>query len=78
MSQVGPRSMQRLMELQAQTGMTIRGLGDREQCQTIEAGDSIALLQRAIPRHNPSCCRRCDRKPTISNASPACSATRTI
>ncbi|MDN3568467.1 conjugal transfer protein TraA, partial [Paeniroseomonas aquatica] len=38
------------MELQAQTGMTIRGLGDREQCQTIEAGDSIALLQRAIPR----------------------------
>lgn len=49
MSQVGPRSMQRLMELQAETGMTIRGLGDREQCQAIEAGDSIALLQRAIP-----------------------------
>lgn len=49
MSQVGPRSMQRLMELQAETGMTIRGLGDREQCQAIEAGDSIALLQRALP-----------------------------
>ena len=37
------------MELQAETGMTLRGLGDREQCQAIEAGDSIALLQRALP-----------------------------
>jgi hypothetical protein len=39
-----------LLELQAKTGMTIKMLGDREQCQSIEAGDTIALLRRVLPK----------------------------
>lgn len=49
-SQVGPRAMLELLELQARTGMTIKALGDREQAQAIEAGDSIELLRRALPK----------------------------
>ncbi|GAV34202.1 ATP-dependent RecD-like DNA helicase [Roseomonas sp. TAS13] len=49
-SQIGPRAMLELLELQARTGMTIKALGDREQAQAIEAGDSIELLRRAMPR----------------------------
>jgi nucleoside-triphosphatase THEP1 len=48
-SQIGPRPMLRLLELQARTRMTIKMLGDREQAQAIEAGDSIELLKRALP-----------------------------
>jgi hypothetical protein len=39
----------KLLELQAKTGMTIKMLGDREQAQAIEAGDTIELLRRALP-----------------------------
>jgi hypothetical protein len=49
-SQIGPRPMLRLLELQAATGMTIKMLGDREQVQSIEAGDTIALLKRVLPK----------------------------
>lgn len=49
-SQIGPRQMLKLLELQAQTGMPIKMLGDREQAQAIEAGDSMALLFRALPK----------------------------
>jgi len=48
-SQIGPRPMLKLLELQARTGMTIKMLGDREQAQAIEAGDSIEILRRALP-----------------------------
>jgi hypothetical protein len=48
-SQIGPRPMLKLLELQAKSGMTIKMLGDREQAQAIEAGDSIELLKRALP-----------------------------
>ena len=48
-SQIGPRPMLKLLELQARTRMTLKMLGDREQAQAIEAGDSIALLKRALP-----------------------------
>ncbi len=48
-SQIGPRPMLKLLEMQARTGMTIKMLGDREQAQAIEGGDSIELLQRALP-----------------------------
>jgi hypothetical protein len=48
-SQIGPRPMLKLLELQAKTGMTIKMLGDREQAQAIEAGDTIELLRRALP-----------------------------
>ena len=49
-SQIAPRPMLRLLELQARTGMTIRALGDREQAQAIEAGDTIEILRRALPK----------------------------
>jgi hypothetical protein len=49
-SQIGPRPMLELLELQAKTGMTIKMLGDREQVQSIEAGDTIALLKRVLPK----------------------------
>ncbi|VFU17594.1 MobF family relaxase [Methylocella tundrae] len=49
-SQIGPRPMLKLLELQAQTGMTIKMLGDREQVQSIEAGDTIELLRRVLPK----------------------------
>ena len=48
-SQIGPRPMLKLLELQAKTGMTIKMLGDQEQAQAIEAGDTIELLRRALP-----------------------------
>jgi len=48
-SQIGPRSLLKLLELQARTGMTIKMLGDREQAQAIEAGDSIEILRRVLP-----------------------------
>ncbi|SFK80849.1 MobF family relaxase [Methylocapsa palsarum] len=48
-SQIGPRSMLKLLQVQAETGMTIKLLGDREQVQSIEAGDTIELLRRVLP-----------------------------
>src|SRR5208283_2247090 len=48
-SQIGPRPMLKLLELQSRTGMTIKMLGDREQAQAIEAGDAIEILRRALP-----------------------------
>lgn len=49
-SQIAPRAMTALLELQARTGCVIKGLGDREQCQAIEAGDSIEILNRTLPQ----------------------------
>src|SRR5271166_4624417 len=48
-SQIAPRPMLKLLQLQARTGMTIKMLGDREQAQAIEAGDAIEILRRALP-----------------------------
>jgi hypothetical protein len=48
-SQTGPRPMLKLLELQQRTGMTIKMLGDREQAQAIEAGDTIEILRRVLP-----------------------------
>jgi len=49
-SQIGPRPMLKLLELQARTGMTIKAIGDREQAQAIEAGDTIEIMRRALPK----------------------------
>ncbi|WP_242010341.1 AAA family ATPase, partial [Acetobacter conturbans] len=46
--QVGPRQMLRLLELQRDSGCTIKALGDHEQAQNIEAGDSIEMLRRVL------------------------------
>lgn len=48
-SQVAPRAMLELLQVQARTGMTIKALGDREQVQSVEAGDTVELLIRALP-----------------------------
>jgi len=49
-SQIAPRPFLRLLELQAEHGFTIKALGDREQCQAIEAGDTIEILRRVLPK----------------------------
>ncbi len=49
-SQIGPRSFLKLLELQARHDLTIKGLGDREQCQSIEAGDTMEIMSRALPK----------------------------
>ena len=50
-SQIGPRSFLKLLELQAEHGFAIKGLGDQEQCQAIEAGDTIEILRRVLPKN---------------------------
>ncbi len=48
-SQIGPRPFLKLLEHQARQGFTIKGLGDREQVQAIEAGDTIEIMRRSLP-----------------------------
>lgn len=49
-SQIAPRPFLKLLELQQQHGFAIKGLGDREQVQAIEAGDTIGLLRAVLPK----------------------------
>jgi hypothetical protein len=49
-SQVAPRAMLALLQLQKKTGLTIKALGDREQAQSVEAGDAIEIMRRALPK----------------------------
>jgi len=49
-SQIAPRPFLKLLEAQAKHGLTIKGLGDREQVQAIEAGDTIEIMQRTLPK----------------------------
>lgn len=49
-SQIAPRQILKLLELQTKTGMTIKMLGDREQAQAIEGGDAMELIRRALPK----------------------------
>jgi len=49
-SQVAPRSFLKLLELQGEHGFAIKALGDQEQCQAIEAGDTIEILRRVLPK----------------------------
>lgn len=46
--QVAPRQMLRLLELQRDTGLTLRMMGDREQAQAIEAGDALEIIKRVL------------------------------
>ncbi|MGI4798035.1 MAG: MobF family relaxase [Janthinobacterium lividum] len=48
--QIGPRQFLALLELQRATGCTIAALGDPEQCQAVEAGDTMEILRRVLPR----------------------------
>jgi hypothetical protein len=49
-SQIAPRPFLKLLELQEKHGFAIKGLGDREQVQAIEAGDTIEILYRILPK----------------------------
>jgi energy-coupling factor transporter ATP-binding protein EcfA2 len=49
-SQIAPRPFLKLLELQTEFGFAIKGLGDREQVQAIEAGDTIEILRRVLPK----------------------------
>jgi AAA domain len=49
-SQIAPRPFLRLLELQEKHGFSVKGLGDREQVQAIEAGDTIEILRRVLPK----------------------------
>jgi hypothetical protein len=49
-SQVAPRALLSLLLLQRETGLTIKALGDREQAQSVEAGDAIEIMRRALPK----------------------------
>ena len=48
LSQVGTRQALALLELQAKHGFTLVSIGDDKQGQAIEAGNSIALLRKAL------------------------------
>jgi len=50
--QVSPRQMLRLLDLQRETGLTLKLLGDREQAQSIEAGDALEILKRVLDPHD--------------------------
>ena len=56
--------MLKLLELQAKTGMTIKMLGDHKQCQSIKAGDTIALWRRVLPKFALPTLRRRQKDPS--------------
>ena len=49
-SQVAPRALLTLLALQRRTGLTIKAVGDREQAQSVEAGDAIEIMHRVLPK----------------------------
>lgn len=51
--QVGTRQLLALLRLQQRYGFQIVALGDPKQCQSIEAGPVVELLQRALPNRVP-------------------------
>jgi conjugative relaxase-like TrwC/TraI family protein len=48
-SQIAPKKFLKLLELQARTGLAIKALGDPNQVQAIEAGDTMRLLEYVLP-----------------------------
>ncbi len=48
LSQVGTAHIKRLLELREEHGFSIVGIGDDKQAQSISAGNSIRLFQRAL------------------------------
>lgn len=49
LSQVSPNQFVQLLRHQERMGFTLRMLGDRDQGQSIEAGDTIEILLRTLP-----------------------------
>ena len=48
-AQIGPRQFGELLKLWQDTGCVIRALGDREQCQAIEASSAVEIMARVLP-----------------------------
>ena len=48
-AQIGPRQFLELLKLWRDTGCVIRALGDREQCQAIEASSAVEIMARVLP-----------------------------
>jgi hypothetical protein len=48
LSQVGRSDMLKLMELQQKHGFMLLAVGDPKQCQSVESGPTISLLQEAL------------------------------
>ncbi len=48
-AQLGPRQFLEVMRLWRQTGCTVRGMGDGEQCQSIEASSAVEIMVRNMP-----------------------------
>lgn len=48
-SQIAPRQLLEILRLQKEVGFSVRLLGDRQQAQAIEAGDSVEILERVLP-----------------------------
>ncbi len=48
-AQTGPRQFLELLKLWRDTGCIIRALGDREQCQAIEASSAVEIMARVLP-----------------------------
>ena len=48
-AQIGPRQFLELLKLWQETGCVIRALGDREQCQAIEASSAVEIMARVLP-----------------------------
>jgi len=48
-AQIGPRQFLELLKLWQEKGCVIRALGDREQCQAIEASSAVEIMARVLP-----------------------------
>jgi len=48
-AQIGPRQFLELLKLWQEKGCIIRALGDREQCQAIEASSAVEIMARVLP-----------------------------
>jgi len=48
-AQIGPRQFLELLKLWRDTGCIVRALGDREQCQAIEASSAVEIMARVLP-----------------------------
>jgi hypothetical protein len=60
-AQIGPRQFVELLKLWRDTGCVIRALGDREQCQAIEASSAVEIMARVLPPEalpERFCCKR--------------------
>ncbi len=49
MAQLSPRQFVELQRLWLEHGTTIRSMGDREQCQSIEAASAAEIIARELP-----------------------------